>query len=118
MLSLVTGDLSYNETNARELLGRWIDHRQKLWDAIDKTLSMGIETVIHVGPRPNIIPATLNRLALDVEAQTEGSIRMRAMSGIIRRPWLQSLLPKRASLLRAPLVRQVVLEDWLLQQPL
>lgn len=118
VLSLVTGDLSYNETNARELLGRWIDHRQKLWDAIDKTLSMGIETLIHVGPQPNIIPATLNRLALDIEAQTEGSIRMRAMSGIIRRPWLQSLLPKRASLLRAPLVRQVVLEDWLLEQPL
>jgi [acyl-carrier-protein] S-malonyltransferase len=116
IISLVTGQVSYTETNAREILGRWIDHPQLLWDAVDQTLSMGIETVIHVGPEPNIFPATFNRLALDVEVQTRGSLRMRALSGIIRRPWLQNLLPKRASLLRAPLVKHVMLEDWLLQQ--
>jgi len=33
----------------------------------------------------------------------------------VRRPWLASVLPTEASLLRAPLVRQVNLEDWLIE---
>ncbi len=53
VLSLVTGKLSYNDFNARDLLARWVDHPQRLWDAVSETLSMGIETIIHVGPEPN-----------------------------------------------------------------
>ena len=108
--------MSYSDTNSRELLARWVDHPQRLWYAIDHILSAGIETIVHVGPQPNIIPATFQRLAVDVEAQTRGRIDMRALSTIIRRPWLQSLLPKRTNLLRAPMIQHVMLEDWLLEQ--
>jgi hypothetical protein len=41
---------------------------------------------------------------------------MRALAQIVSRPWLQKLLPERTALLRAPLVKQVILEDWLLEQ--
>jgi len=116
VLSMVTGDLSYNDFNARELLQRWVDHPQRLWDAVYATLDKGIETIIHVGPTPNIIPATFSRLSENVAAQIEGSMGIRAMSNIVGRPWLKSLLPARTALLRAPLVNQVILEDWLLEQ--
>ena len=114
ILSHVTGDISYTDTNSRQLIRNWIDHPQRLWDVVCKILSMGVKTVIHVGPAPNIIPATFGRMAVDVEAQTKGSRGMRALSVAIRRPWLQALLPNSASLLRAPLVEHVILEDWLL----
>lgn len=117
ILSHVTGDISYNETNSRELIRNWIDHPQRLWDVICKILAMGIKTVIHVGPAPNIIPATFARMSVDIEAQTKGSRGMRALSVAIRRPWLQGLLPSRASLLRAPMLEHVILEDWLLGGP-
>ena len=116
IFSLVTGDISYNDYNTRETLTQWIDHPQRLWDAVYATLVRGVETVIHVGPEPNLFPATFNRLSVDVEGQTQGSIGMRALSGMIRRPWLSALLPSRTALLRAPLVEQVILEDWLLDQ--
>ena len=52
LLSCVTGSASYDVENTRELLTDWTDHPQRLWDVIDRTLAMGIETVIHVGPGP------------------------------------------------------------------
>ena len=116
VLSLVTGKTSYNDYNTREILSRWTDHPQRLWDAVYETLARGIETVIHVGPQPNLIPATFKRLSDNVEAQTRGSIGIRAVQGIASRPWLKALLPSRTALLRAPLVKHVVLEDWLLEQ--
>jgi [acyl-carrier-protein] S-malonyltransferase len=39
---------------------------------------------------------------------------MKAISGMMRRPWLASLLPARAALMRAPFVEHVIVEDWLL----
>ena len=51
------------------LLIRWIDHPQRLWDVIDETLVAGVDLVIHVGPAPNLIPATFERLSNNV-AQT------------------------------------------------
>jgi hypothetical protein len=39
---------------------------------------------------------------------------MKAMSGMVTRPWLAALLPARAALLRAPLLKHVILEDWLI----
>ncbi len=122
VLSCVTGDASYNDYNSRELLVRWIDHPQRLWDVIDKVLAAGITTIIHVGPEPNIIPATFNRLCNNVTAQLSGyslsGFGLRAISHIVRRPrpWLTSLLFSDATLLRAPFVEQIILEDWLLQQ--
>ena len=77
---------------------------------------MGIETVLHVGPTPNILPATFKRLRDNVEAQTRGSVGMRALSAVVHRPWLKALLPERTALLRATSVQQVILEDWLLDQ--
>ncbi|MFV2070253.1 MAG: hypothetical protein ACC645_25070, partial [Pirellulales bacterium] len=120
VLSLVTGTTRYNDLNARELLHRWVDHPQRLWEAVYETLSLGTRLVIHVGPEPNLIPATFKRLSENVRQQTTGrslgSLGMRAVSGMAGRPWLAALLPSRTSLLRAPNVQHVILEDWLLEQ--
>jgi [acyl-carrier-protein] S-malonyltransferase len=90
-----------------------------LWDAVYETLASGASTVIHVGPAPNLIPATFSRLSENVHEQTSGrswgKMGMRAAAGLARRPWLSTILPSRAALLRAPVVKQVVLEDWLLE---
>jgi [acyl-carrier-protein] S-malonyltransferase len=116
VLSLVTGDVSYSDYNSRDILHRWADEPQLLWDGVYQTLALGIENVIHVGPDPNIIPATYTRLADNVAAQLKASVGLRAMSGMVNRPWLRALLPARSALLRAPSVKQVILEDWLLEQ--
>jgi hypothetical protein len=39
------------------------------------------------------------------------------MARAVRRPWLTALLPSRTALLRAPTVEHIILEDWLLAQP-
>ncbi len=114
VVSLVTGKRNYDEYNAREILRQWIDHPQRLWDAVCETLAAGVKTLIHVGPEPNLIPATFSRLSDNVRQQTLRRRHIRAMSELVRRPWLAALLPSRASLLRAPFVQQIVLEDWLL----
>jgi len=118
VLSLVTGERSYDDYHARDILRDWVDHPQRLWDAVYETLASGITTVVHVGPGPNVIPATFNRLAENVREQTSGSklgrMGMRAADGLARRPWLSALLPSRAALLRAPLLKHIILEDWLL----
>jgi [acyl-carrier-protein] S-malonyltransferase len=120
VLSLVTGKTSYNDFNTRETLHRWVDHPQRLWDAICATLSTGVETVVHVGPEPNLIPATFKRLSDNIAEQTSGrsigSFSLRAMSGLANRQWLSNILPSRTALLRAPRVQHVILEDWLLEQ--
>jgi len=121
VLSLVTGERSYDDFHARDVLRDWVDHPQRLWDAVYETLSSGITTVIHVGPAPNVIPATFSRLSENVRQQMMGSsigrMGMRAAAGLARRPWLSALLPSRAALLRAPLLHHVILEDWLLENP-
>ena len=119
VFSLATGKRSYDEHAAREVLRQWIDHPQRLWDAVVETLNSGVGTVIHVGPEPNLILATFSRLAENVVQQTGGKsldrYRMKAMSKLAARPWLASLLPKRAALLRAPQLKHIVLEDWLIE---
>jgi [acyl-carrier-protein] S-malonyltransferase len=119
IFSLVTGERSYDDHHARDILRNWVDHPQRLWDAVYETLSSGITTVIHVGPTPNLIPATFNRLSENVQEQTSGrslgKMGMRAAAGLARRPWLSALLPSRAALLRAPVIKHVILEDWLLE---
>jgi [acyl-carrier-protein] S-malonyltransferase len=119
VLSLVTGERSYDDYHARDILRDWVDHPQRLWSAIYETLASGVTTVIHVGPEPNVIPATFTRLAENVVQQTSGRslgrMGMRAAAGLARRPWLSALLPSRAALLRAPLLKQIILENWLLE---
>jgi [acyl-carrier-protein] S-malonyltransferase len=115
VLSLVTGRLSYTELSARSLIHQWVDHPQRLWEAVCEVLARDIKTVIHIGPEPNLIPATFKRLSENILAQTEKSLSMRALSAAARRRWLQGVLPERASLLRAPFVKHVILEDWLLE---
>ena len=115
VLSLVTGHFSHAPTATRDVLHRWVDHSQRLWDGVYAVLANGIETVIHLGPAPNLIPATFKRLADNVVAQLAESLSLRALSAAAQRPWLQRLLPERAALLRAPYVRHVILEDWLLE---
>lgn len=114
VLSMVTGKASYNEYNARDHMHRWVDHPQLLWDVVYETLKMDVETIVHVGPEPNIILATYNRLRDNVEAETSGSIHMRALKTVVQHPWIRPWLRGRTPLLRAPLIEQVVLEDWLL----
>jgi [acyl-carrier-protein] S-malonyltransferase len=119
ILSLVTGQRSYDDYRARDILRDWADHPQRLWDAVYETLACGVTTVIHVGPGPNVVPATFHRLSENILQQTLGSslgkIGMRAAAGLARRPWLAAILPSRAALLRAPMLKHIVLEDWLLE---
>jgi [acyl-carrier-protein] S-malonyltransferase len=119
IVSLVTGQRSYDDFHARDILRDWVDHPQRLWDAVYETLGSGASTVIHVGPEPNLIPATFHRLSENVQEQTAGrswgKMGMRAAAGLARRPWLSAILPSRAALLRAPTIKHVILEDWLLE---
>ena len=119
VFSLVTGKMSYHDHSAREVLRQWADHPQRLWSAVNKTLSLGVKTVLHVGPGPNVIPATFRRLSENILEQTAGSslssLGKRAATGLARRPWLAALLPANAALLRAPYVEHHNLEDWLLE---
>jgi [acyl-carrier-protein] S-malonyltransferase len=122
LLSCVTGSASYDVENTREILTDWTDHPQRLWDVIDRTLAMGVETVVHVGPRPNLIPATFTRLGNNVKAHL-GNRYMQMIgrgvaSGLGRHSWLNRMLPSSTALLRAPFLNHVILEDWLLEQPL
>jgi [acyl-carrier-protein] S-malonyltransferase len=121
VFSLVTGKVNYNDINARDILTRWLDHPQKLWDAVYETLACGAEIVVHVGPAPNVVPATFKRLHDNVEGQLAGnsfnSLTLRAVSTMVRRPWLQAILPSRSALLRATMIEHVILEDWLLSHP-
>jgi [acyl-carrier-protein] S-malonyltransferase len=119
VISLVTGKASYNDYNARYILHQWVDHPQRLWDAVCAVLASNVQVVVHVGPEPNLIPATFRRLSENVLQQVSGrslgSLGLRAVSRMIRRPWLGSMLPSRTSLLRAPNIQHIVLEDWLLE---
>lgn len=122
ILSMVTGEASYDEVNSREILHRWVDHPQRLWDVIYKVLANGIDTMVHVGPAPNLLPATFDRLKNNIEMQMNGrglgGLGRRAFSRMARRPWLTRLLPSFTALFRAPFVKQINLEDWLLAQTL
>ena len=121
VLSLVTGQCSYHDGNARELLAQWVDHPQRLWDAVDETWPRVSSWWCTVGPEPNLVPATFQRVAENVRQmlseRTLSGISLRAVSRAAR-PWLSKLLPHRSALLRAPFVQQVILEDWLLEQKL
>jgi [acyl-carrier-protein] S-malonyltransferase len=119
ILSLVTGKRSYDDFHARDIMRQWVDQPQRLWDAVYETLACGVTTLIHVGPDPNLVPATFKRVSENVQAQmagkTLGSYSLRAAAGLARRPWLSAVLPTRTALLRAPLLRHVILEDWLIE---
>lgn len=115
VLSLVTGMFSYTALSARAILHQWTDHPQRLWEAIYETLTRGVKTILHIGPEPNLIPATYKRLSDNVRQQMRDSFGMRALAVAARRPWLKTVLPQRAALLRAPQVRHIFLEDWLLE---
>jgi [acyl-carrier-protein] S-malonyltransferase len=119
IISGVTGKANVTADNSRELIHQWVDHPQRLWDQIVGTLSAGVQTIIHVGPSPNLIPATFQRLAEDVRGQlnrrSPGGLGKRLVSRMVHRPWLAQLLPSAAILLRAPAVHHMNLEDWLLE---
>ncbi|MBX3435187.1 MAG: ACP S-malonyltransferase [Pirellulales bacterium] len=119
VFSLAAGRRAYDGRGARGTLREWVDRPQRLWDAVCDVLASGVRTVIHVGPEPNVVPATFHRLAENIRQQANGrswsSFGLRAVAGLVERPWLASLLPTRAALLRAPEVKQINLEDWLLE---
>src|SRR5262249_16300702 len=92
VLSAATRKPSFTPQNSRELLPQWVDHPQRLWDQIVNGLAADVRTVVHVGPAPNLIPATFKRLAEDVRGQlagrSAGSIGKRVASQMVRRRWL------------------------------
>jgi [acyl-carrier-protein] S-malonyltransferase len=121
ILSCVTGTASYDTHNSRDHLIQWGDHPQRLWDVIYETLGSGIDLVIHVGPAPNLVPATFERLSNNVLNQM-GNRYVKALgrgvaTSLNQHAWLARLLPSKAALLRAPFIAHIVLEDWLLAQP-
>ena len=120
IVSCVTGTASYDPLNARDTLVRWVDQPQLLWDVIVETLVAGVDLLVHVGPAPNLIPATFERLGNNVGKQF-GNRYMKMLghgvgSQMGRYAWLSRLLPTKAALLRAPHVEHLILEDWLLDR--
>ncbi len=118
VFSLTTGKADYNDHTTRAILNRWCDHPQLLWDAVFETLSMGAKLVVHVGPEPNLMPATFRRIADNVQSQMNGrwprSLGLRAVSSMWR-PWVAKWISSRTALLHAPQIEHVVVEDWLLE---
>jgi [acyl-carrier-protein] S-malonyltransferase len=114
VFSLVTSRMDYNALTARDILQRWTDHPQMLWDAVQETFSNGTEVVLHIGPDPNLIPATYKRVSDNVQLAAKQRFGWRAVQVVARQSWLSALLPEGAALLRAPLIEHVILEDWLL----
>jgi len=117
--SLVTGRREYEADSGREVLRRWVDSPQRLWDVIEGVLASDVKTVLHIGPEPNVIPATFKRLADNVVRQTLAwsltGMGLRTVQHLAGRSWLAPLLPKSGCLLRAPRVEHVIVEDWLLE---
>ncbi len=120
IVSCTTGRANYDEWNSRAILTEWTDHPQRLWDAIEQTLSSGAELVIHVGPEPKLIPTAFERLSGKVMKQLRtrhlDSLGRHVLPSISRNHWLARRLPHNAVLLRAPFVNHLILEDWLLAQ--
>jgi [acyl-carrier-protein] S-malonyltransferase len=121
IVSCVTGKPDYDAENSRDLMIRWTDQPQRLWDGIETLLNSGVETVIHVGPAPNLIPATFSRLSNNVTKHLQNKHLQRfgnnVVTTITRHAWLGHILPAKASLLRTPFIEHIILEDWLLAQP-
>lgn len=118
VLSLVSGKpVACGEV--RRLLRDWVDHPQRLWDAVTAVLRSPAETVVHVGPAPNVIPATFERLSENIKQIRDAGglygFGARTLGEIVDRRWLTSRLPASAALLRAPALKHVVLEDWLIE---
>lgn len=120
VLSLVSGKFSYNDGDSRELLSAWIDQPQLLADAMHEVLASGIDVLVHVGPRPEIIRTAFVKLgegvAKKLGERSFNSLGLRAIGGLARNPSFTRFLFSRTAFLRAPLVAHVVLEDWLLEQ--
>lgn len=117
--SMVTGEPEYATGSGRDVLRRWVDSPQRLWDIVERTLASDVRLLIHVGPEPNVIPATFRRLADNVLQQTLAwslsGVGLRAVQRMAGSTWLAPLLPKSGCLLRAPRLEHVMLEDWLLE---
>jgi [acyl-carrier-protein] S-malonyltransferase len=121
VVSCVTGEASYDELNSRELLIQWTDHPQRLWDVIQKTLAAPTDRVIHVGPEPTLIPTTFARLnrmvAGRLGTRTLDLLRHSVIPGTSHTAWLARLLPNEAASWRSPFIEHLILEEWLLEQP-
>lgn len=117
VFSCATGKFVDDALTCRETLVKWTERPQRLWDAIEATLSSGVGTVIHVGPAPNLVPATFARLSNNVNKHLGNRYLRGIVSSMHRHSWIASLLPHRAALLRAPFLEHIILEDWLLDGP-
>ncbi len=120
IVSCATGLANYDEWNSRMILADWTDHPQRIWEAMETTLQSGAELVIHAGPEPKLIPSAFDRLGTRVIKQLRRGHLERLGSSVIpsmgRQEWIMRSLPGSAALLRAPYLRHMILEDWLLVQ--
>lgn len=120
VVSCVTGEATYDELNSRELLVQWTDHPQRLWAVIQETLASPAHLVIHVGPEPKLIPTTFHRLSNAIAKylgqRTVKLMRNSMIPSMSQSAWLTRFLPSGAASWRAPFVKHLILEDWLLDQ--
>jgi [acyl-carrier-protein] S-malonyltransferase len=120
VVSCTTGVANYDEFNNRAILADWTDHPQRLWEAMRYTLASGVEMVIHVGPEPRLFPTGFERLSDKIRKQMRRRHLDRLGSSLFptisRNRWLNRSLPGSAALWRAPFLKHLVLEDWLLAQ--
>jgi len=120
VLSLVTGAFSYNDVNARQLLADWVDHPQRLWDAVYETLAQGSSCgACRAGAEfgaGDFQPAGRECRELLAERSLSESVGgpFRGRCGAL----VGEAAAACSAVLRAPLVQQVMLEDWLLEQEL
>ena len=81
-----------------------------------ETLVAGVDPLVHADPAPNLIPATFERLSNNVTPQL-GNHYLWVLGKASARVGTSSAdLRARAALLRAPHVKHIILEDWLLEQ--
>jgi [acyl-carrier-protein] S-malonyltransferase len=94
----------------------------QVWKMVLELLNSNVETVLHVGPDPKILPSTFLRVSNNVTSQLGerflGGLGWQTVARIIHRsrPWLKAVLSSESELYRAPFVQHVILEDWLLEQ--
>jgi [acyl-carrier-protein] S-malonyltransferase len=120
IVSSTTGEVSYDEYNSRTALSEWTDHPQRIWDMMERTLSSGVELVIHAGPEPRLIPTAFeilsNRVMKRLKKTHLDRLGHSVIPSISRNGWLARNLPANAVLFRAPFLEHLILEDWLLAQ--
>jgi hypothetical protein len=71
VVSCVTVRVNYDARTARDILVRWVDYPQLLWDVIPETPASGVELVVHVGRASKLIASTAIRTTFVIKVVLE-----------------------------------------------